>query len=139
MRYYILQKLWHEYLGTKASDIKQDACHGNLSLRSCYFCWRARGYALSQTLFRFRRSFANAFFNKTHQLGRLIRYLPNFHDTPCLPPPSPANFFFFFHKHYPQFQFKSYAKCLACTRCNMEDVHMECELSLTAFAPTNLS
>ena len=95
MRYYILQKLWHEYLGTKANDIKQDACHGNLSLRSCYFCWRARGYAFSQTLFRFRRSFANAFFNKTHQLGRLIRYLPNFHDTPCFPPPSPANFFFF--------------------------------------------
>ena len=28
-----------------ANDIKQDACHGNLSLRSCYFCWTARGCA----------------------------------------------------------------------------------------------
>ena len=49
MRYYILQKLWHEYLGIKANDfandIKQNACHGNLSLRSCYFCWRKRGCA----------------------------------------------------------------------------------------------
>ena len=54
---------------------------------------------------------------------------------------APSIFFFvvFFHKHYPQFLFKSYARCLGCTRCNMEDVHMECELSLTAFAPTNLS
>ena len=42
MRDYILQKFWHEYLGIKANDIKQDACHGNHSLHSCYFCWRAR-------------------------------------------------------------------------------------------------
>ena len=103
------------------------------------FVGERAGALFSQTLFRFRRSFANAFSNKTRRLGRLIRYLPNFHGTPCLPPPSPANFFFFFHKHYPQFLFKSYAKCLGCTRCNMEDGHMECELSLTAFAPTNLS
>ena len=46
-----------------------------------------------QTLFRFRRSFAHSFSNKTRQL---IRYLPNFHGSPCLPPPSPANFFFVF-------------------------------------------
>ena len=49
MRDYILQKFWHEYLGIKANDfandIKQDACHGNLNLRSCYFFWRARGCA----------------------------------------------------------------------------------------------
>ena len=101
------------------------------------FVGEGAGALFSQTLFRFRRSFEHSLSNKTRQL---IRYLPNFHGTPCLPPPSPANFFFcFFHKHYPQFLFKSYAKCLGCTRCNMEDVHMECELSLTAFAPTNLS
>ena len=49
MRDDILKKLWHEYLGIKANDfandIKQNACHGNLSLRSCYFCWRKRGCA----------------------------------------------------------------------------------------------
>ena len=98
------------------------------------FVGERTGALFSQTLIRFRRSFTHSFSNKTRQL---IRYLPNFHGTPCLPPPSPASFFF--HKHYPQFLFKSYAKCLGCTRCDMEKVHMEREHSLTAFAPTNLS
>ena len=68
------------------------------------FVGQRAGALFSQTLFRFRRSFAHSFSNKTRQL---IRYLPNFHGTPCLPPPSPAIFFFvFFHKHYPQFSLK---------------------------------
>ena len=58
------------------------------------FVGERAGALFSQTLFRFRRSFANEFSNRTRRLGRLIRYLPNFHDTLCLPPPSPANCFF---------------------------------------------
>ena len=99
------------------------------------FVGQRAGALFSQSLFRFRRSFVHSFSNKTRQL---IRYLPNFHGTPCLPPPFPAKFFFF-HKHYPQFLFKTFAKCLGFTRCNMEDVHKEWELTLKAFAPTNLS
>ena len=57
------------------------------------FVGERTGALFSQTLFLFRRSFGNAFSNKTRQLGRLIRHLHNFHDTPCLPPPSPAFFF----------------------------------------------
>ena len=56
------------------------------------FVGQRAGALFSQTLFRFRRSFAHSFSNKTSQL---IRYLPNFHGTPCLPPPSPAIFFVF--------------------------------------------
>ena len=40
---------------------------------------------------------------------------------------------------HPQFLLKIYAKFLGWIRRNMEDVHMEYEHNLTAFAPTNLS
>ena len=65
-----------------------------LACGAATFAGERTGVLFSQTLFRFRRSFENAFSNKTRQLSRLIRYLHNFHDTPCLPPPSPAIFFF---------------------------------------------
>ena len=59
------------------------------------FVGERAGALFSQTLFRFHRSFANELSNNTRQLARLIRYLLNFHDTPCLPPPcNPRQFFF---------------------------------------------
>ena len=137
MRYYILQKLWHEYLGIKANDfandIKQDACHWNLSLRSCYFCWRARGCAFFPNPLSVSPFVRALIFQQNPPANSLFAQLSWY---TLFAPSIPRHFFF--HKHYPQFLFKSYAKCLGCTRCNMEDVHMECELSLTAFAATNL-
>ena len=142
MRDDILKKLWHEYLGIKANDfandIKQNACHGNLSLRSCYFCWRKRGCAPFPNSLSVSPLVRALILQQNPPANSLFAQLPWY---TLFAPSIPRHFFCFcfFHKDYPQFLFKSYAKCLGCTRCNMEDVHMECELSLTAFAPTNLS
>ena len=99
MRDYILQKLWQEYLGIKANDfandIKQDACHGNLSLRSCYFCWRARGCAFFPNPFSVSPLVRERFLQQNPpawQANSLFAQLPWY---TLFAPSIPRQFFFF--------------------------------------------